>query len=54
MGEQVATEAMHALPRIGEPAPDFEAVTTYGTLRLEDFRGSGTSRSRSPSSRIWT
>ncbi len=40
MEEQVATEAMHALPRIGEPAPDFEAVTTHGTLRLEDFRGS--------------
>jgi peroxiredoxin (alkyl hydroperoxide reductase subunit C) len=28
------------LPRIGEPAPDFEAETTLGTLRLEDFRGS--------------
>jgi peroxiredoxin (alkyl hydroperoxide reductase subunit C) len=27
------------LPRIGEPAPDFEAETTLGTLRLEDFRG---------------
>ena len=28
------------LPRIGEPAPSFEAETTFGTLRLEDFRGS--------------
>lgn len=28
------------LPRIGEPAPDFEAETTQGTLRLEDFQGS--------------
>ena len=26
------------LPRLGEPAPDFEAVTTHGTLRLSDFR----------------
>ena len=29
-----------SMPRIGEPAPHFEAVTTQGTLRLEDFRGS--------------
>jgi peroxiredoxin 2/4 len=28
------------LPRLGEPAPAFEAVTTQGTLRLEDFAGS--------------
>ena len=28
------------LPRLGEPAPDFEAVTTQGTVRLTDFRGS--------------
>lgn len=28
------------LPRLGEPAPQFEAVTTHGTLRLEDFKGS--------------
>lgn len=27
-------------PRIGDPAPDFEAETTQGLLRLEDFRGS--------------
>jgi len=27
-------------PRIGEAAPDFEAETTQGMLRLEDFRGS--------------
>jgi peroxiredoxin 2/4 len=25
--------------RIGEPAPDFEAETTFGPLRLEDFKG---------------
>ncbi len=27
-------------PRLGGPAPAFEAETTHGTLRLEDFRGS--------------
>ncbi len=33
-------EAVVGLPRIGSPAPQFEAVTTQGTLRLEDFKGS--------------
>jgi peroxiredoxin (alkyl hydroperoxide reductase subunit C) len=28
------------LPRIGEPAPAFEADCTFGPLRLEDFQGS--------------
>lgn len=28
------------LPRIGDPAPSFEAETTQGTLRLADFKGS--------------
>src|SRR5690606_23951274 len=28
------------LPRIGEPAPDFQADTTHGQLRLSDFKGS--------------
>ncbi|MDY6907728.1 MAG: peroxiredoxin [Chloroflexota bacterium] len=27
------------LPRLGEPAPDFEALTTHGTIRLDDYRG---------------
>ncbi len=27
------------LPRIGEPAPDFEAVTTHVRVKLEDFKG---------------
>ena len=26
-------------PRIGSPAPPFEAVTSMGTLKLEDFKG---------------
>ena len=30
----------HRLPRIGEPAPQFEATTTFGTLKLSDFKGS--------------
>jgi peroxiredoxin (alkyl hydroperoxide reductase subunit C) len=29
-----------SLPRLNEPAPDFEAETTHGTLRLSDFRDS--------------
>jgi peroxiredoxin (alkyl hydroperoxide reductase subunit C) len=28
-----------SLPRIGEPAPDFEAQSTHGLVRLRDFRG---------------
>lgn len=29
-----------SLPRIGDPAPQFEADTTFGHLKLEDFKGS--------------
>ena len=29
-----------SLPRLGEPAPAFEASTTHGVLKLEDFKGS--------------
>ena len=29
-----------SLPRLGAPAPTFEAATTHGTLKLEDFLGS--------------
>ena len=32
-------EQITSLPRIGEPTPDFEAVTTHGVLKLEDFKG---------------
>ena len=28
-----------SLPRLGVPAPPFQAETTHGTLRLEDFKG---------------
>ena len=33
------TVKMPRLPRIGESAPAFEAETTLGTIRLEDFKG---------------
>lgn len=26
-------------PQVGEPAPDFEAPSTAGTIRLSDYRG---------------
>ena len=28
------------VPRLGQPAPPFQAETTHGTIRLEDFKGS--------------
>ncbi|MBN1862534.1 MAG: peroxiredoxin [Dehalococcoidales bacterium] len=33
-------EKVASLPRLGEPAPDFTAVTTHVTVKLEDFKGS--------------
>jgi peroxiredoxin (alkyl hydroperoxide reductase subunit C) len=33
-------ERLISLPRLGEVAPAFEAVTTQGVLKLEDFKGS--------------
>jgi peroxiredoxin (alkyl hydroperoxide reductase subunit C) len=32
-------EELPCLPRLGEAAPAFEAETTMGTIRLEDFQG---------------
>jgi len=42
MEEKVSTAVEEAvsLPRLGEQAPSFEAITTQGTVRLEDFKGS--------------
>lgn len=44
MLEEPATRDAQAsqvgLPRLGEPAPAFEAVTTQGTVRLSDYEGS--------------
>jgi peroxiredoxin (alkyl hydroperoxide reductase subunit C) len=33
-------ERVISFPRIGEPAPAFEAATTHGVLKLDDFKGS--------------
>lgn len=38
--EQQVKQEVQSLPRIGSPAPQFEAVTTHGTIRLEDYKGS--------------
>jgi peroxiredoxin (alkyl hydroperoxide reductase subunit C) len=38
--DHVAEPPVVRLPRIGEPAPPFEAVSTMGNIRLEDFKGS--------------
>jgi peroxiredoxin (alkyl hydroperoxide reductase subunit C) len=32
-------QSQSGLPRLGAPAPQFEAVTTQGVIRLEDFKG---------------
>jgi peroxiredoxin (alkyl hydroperoxide reductase subunit C) len=36
----IEEEKKGTMPRLGEPAPVFEAVTTQGVIRLEDFKGS--------------
>ncbi|MCX8072988.1 MAG: peroxiredoxin [Candidatus Binatia bacterium] len=33
------TQAARSLPRLNEPAPDFEALSTFGPIKLSDFRG---------------
>jgi len=37
--EELKEQAI-SLPRLGEPAPPFEAPTSQGVLKLEDFKGS--------------
>jgi peroxiredoxin (alkyl hydroperoxide reductase subunit C) len=37
--EQTTSEKPSGFPRLGSPAPQFEAVTTNGTIKLEDFKG---------------
>jgi len=32
-------EEQRPLLRLNEPAPDFEATTTHGKIRLSDFKG---------------
>lgn len=38
--DSLSSPQIPTLPRLGEPAPVFEAETTHGRLSLEDFRGS--------------
>jgi len=38
--ETPETPTVPRLPRLGDAAPPFECVTTFGKLRLEDFKGS--------------
>ncbi|NMB89601.1 MAG: peroxiredoxin [Chloroflexi bacterium] len=40
MSEVLASQPVTSMPRLNEPAPDFEAATTHGTVRLSDFRDS--------------
>ena len=39
MSTPAMTTAAASLPRINEPAPDFEAKSTHGMLKLSDFKG---------------
>ncbi len=41
MDEETTTEPAQARPmlHLGEPAPDFEAVTTHGPMKLSDYKG---------------
>src|SRR5919199_1529512 len=34
-----ATATANTIPRINEPAPDFEAKSTHGQIKLSDFKG---------------
>ena len=40
MDAATAGAPVPSLPRLGQPAPAFQAETTHGTIRLEDFKGS--------------
>lgn len=40
MTEHDASPAAPSLPLLNEPAPNFTAVTTQGTISLDDYRGS--------------
>lgn len=40
MTQQVETTTVTSMPRIGDPAPHFEAVTTQGNISFpEDYKG---------------
>ena len=37
----MSTETITRMPRINEPAPDFEAKSTHGMIKLSDYTGKG-------------
>lgn len=39
LDEKVEVRESVSLPRLNEPAPEFEAVSTHGPVRLSDYRG---------------
>ncbi len=39
MTETVETNEVFGMPRLNEPAPEFEAPTTHGVKKLSDYRG---------------
>ena len=40
IANRMEEQAINIMPRIGDAAPDFEAVTTKGTIKFSDFLGS--------------
>jgi len=36
---ETTTQTTPSMPRLNEPAPAFEAPTTHGVKKLEDYRG---------------
>ncbi len=40
MSEEMVSTAVPVFPRLNEPAPEFEAVTTHGVIRLSDYKDS--------------
>ncbi|RJP77198.1 MAG: peroxiredoxin [Candidatus Zixiibacteriota bacterium] len=40
MQEMMTPATTNGMPRLGMPAPQFQAQTTHGTIRLEDYKGS--------------
>ena len=40
MSDVTTQTTVNGLPRLNEPAPAFEAVTTHGKIRLSDYKGS--------------
>src|ERR1700726_4104688 len=41
MATEVVTIAVPRIPRINDPAPDFEARSTHGIIRLSDYTSKG-------------